>query len=158
MMTCVACTEQVHLQKRWILLIHFCSLSLLTMKHPWMVKRFGSMKTQDFLPTSNFPCRKPKCSHYSFCDQNFVVLDTNPYSPAPCCLPTRTSAPAMQPMPRMQTTIPMKCTALYRTSRKNQESSITTGMTKQSRSCKDRGDREEKTTDQLLTFCLWILG
>lgn len=118
----------------------------------------GSMKTQDFLPTSNFPCRKPKCSHYSFCDQNFVVLDTNPYSPAPCCLPTRTSAPAMQPMPRMQTTIPMKCTALYRTSRKNQESSITTGMTKQSRSCKDRGDREEKTTDQLLTFCPWILG
>lgn len=66
---------------------------------------------------------------------NLAIQPIHPYLPAPCCLPTRTSAPAMQPMPRMQTTIPMKCTALYRTSKKNQERSITTGMTKQSRSC-----------------------
>uniref|UniRef100_A0A672TL74 Uncharacterized protein n=1 Tax=Strigops habroptila TaxID=2489341 RepID=A0A672TL74_STRHB len=46
-----------------------------------------------------------------FSEQDLVVQSTHPYSPAPCCLPRRTSAPAMQPMPRMQTTIPMKCTA-----------------------------------------------
>lgn len=79
-----------------------------------------------------------------FSEQNLVTHPIHPYSPAPCCLPTRTSAPAMQPMPRMQTTIPMKCTALYRTSKKNQESSITTGMTKQSRSCQEK---EEKLTN-----------
>lgn len=80
----------------------------------------------------------------SFSEQNLVVQHTHYYSPAPCCLPTRTSAPAMQPMPRMQTTIPMKCTALYRTSKKNQESSITTGMTKQSRSCQEREERTKQ--------------
>ena len=74
-------------------------------------------------------------------EQKLVVQHIHPYSPAPCCLPTRTSAPAMQPMPRMHTTIPMKCTALYRTSKKNQESSITTGMTKQSRSCQERDEK-----------------
>lgn len=70
-----------------------------------------------------------------FSEQSWAIQPIHCYLPAPCCLPTRTSAPAMQPMPRMQTTIPMKCTALYRTSKKNQERSITTGMTKQSRSC-----------------------
>lgn len=90
-----------------------------------------------------------------FSEQNLDVQPIHPYSPAPCCLPTRTSAPAMQPMPRMQTTIPMKCTALYRTSKKNQESNITTGMTKQSRSCQEK---QEKTQINLLTLCPTIPG
>lgn len=90
-----------------------------------------------------------------FSEQNSDIQPIHPYSPAPCCLPTRTSAPAMQPMPRMQTTIPMKCTALYRTSKKNQESNITTGMTKQSRSCQEK---EEKSQINLLTLCPTILG
>ena len=64
-------------------------------------------------------------------------------SPAPWCLPTSTSAPAMQPIPRMQTTMPMKCTALYRISRKNQESKITTGITKQSRSYGRQGGKQQ---------------
>ena len=54
--------------------------------------------------------------------------------PRPCCLPTRTSAPTMQPMPSRHTPTPTKCTALYLTSRKNQDSSSTTGMVKQSKS------------------------
>ena len=64
-------------------------------------------------------------------------------SPAPWCLPTSTSAPAMQPIPRMQTTMPMKCTALYRVNRKNQESKITTGITKQSRSYGREGGKQQ---------------
>lgn len=54
--------------------------------------------------------------------------------PRPCCRPTSTSAPTMQPMPSRQTPTPTKCTTLYLTSRKNQDSRSTTGMTKQSSS------------------------
>lgn len=68
--------------------------------------------------------------------------------PAPWCLPTSTSAPTMQPIPRMQTTIPMKCTALYRISRKNQESKITTGITKQSRSYGQEGKEEQGVQEE----------
>lgn len=54
--------------------------------------------------------------------------------PRPCCLPTRTSVPTIKPMPSRHTPTPTKCTALYLTSRKNQDSSSTTGMVKQSKS------------------------
>lgn len=123
---------------------HFCSLSLLTKKQLGMAQCFeGTVLLFFFL----VPIWHVLVNGFS--EQNLVIQPIHPYSPAPCCLPTRTSAPAMQPMPRMQTTIPMKCTALYRTSKKNQESSITTGMTKQSRSCQER---KEKSTNHLLTL------
>lgn len=79
-------------------------------------------------------------------------------SPAPWCLPTSTSAPAMQPIPRMQTTMPMKCTALYRISRKNQESKITTGITKQSRSYGREGGKQQSGVQREAFHMMEMVG
>lgn len=66
------------------------------------------------------------------------------YSPRPGCRPTRTSAPTMQPTPSKQSPVPTKWTVLYLTKRKNQDSSRTTGMIKQSNSWEGRPRHRDK--------------
>lgn len=80
---------------------------------------------------SNNKRRKNELRHAS---STTCGLEPCENSPRPCCRPSRTSAPTMQPMPSKHSPAPTKWTALYLTRRKNQESSRTTGMTKQSNS------------------------
>lgn len=77
------------------------------------------------------------------------------YTPRPCSRPSKMSTPTMQPIPSRQSPAPTKWTALYLTKRKNQESSRTTGMPKQSKSW---GEGQRHTEQTYTHMMFWDCG